>query len=183
MGEFVDRLARLVIKVASPDGRINLELRQPDQVVVSFVPGAYRSYTAGRLARQLAQLATLTWTRYHRGYRETVEAILGPLTDDGYAHPRDREFWARLERLSLSSTSDHKTIHLRSRALVAWDISIADRVPATLTERQFLAELHSAAATILTDYRARVVLLTDEVYNLGLPNWRRVATTLPGRRL
>jgi hypothetical protein len=98
MGEFVDRLARLVVNAASPDGRINLELRQPDQVVVSFAPGAYRSYTAGRLAHQLAQLAALAWTRYYRDYRKAVETFLGPLVDDGYVHPRDREFWNRLER-------------------------------------------------------------------------------------
>jgi len=45
-----------------------------------------------------------------------------------------------------------------------------------------MIELRSAVTALLADYRACVILLTDEVYDLGLPSWRRMDTGTPGGR-
>ena len=64
---------------------------------------------------------------------------------------------------------------IRSRALVTWRVELADEPVGSLTEQQFLAELDSAVAAVLASHRAKVTLLTDAVYDIGLPRSMRTA--------
>jgi hypothetical protein len=81
-----------------------------------------------------------------------------------------------------TGTSTHGDVEVRSRALVRWEFDLADGALPVLSEGEFLVELHSASGALLADYRARVTLLTAELYDLGLPRWRLAGTGVPGRR-
>ena len=168
------------VTASSPDGRLTALVRRRNEVEVRFAPGAYRSYRPEPLSRQLAQLASLTWIRYRRARLATLDDYLGGLVDDGDARPEDREYWDRLAAITVTGTSAH--LQVRSRALVSWEVEIADGALDGLSEHEFLAELHSAATTLLADYRARVILLTAEIYDLGLPSRRLAGNGAPGRR-
>jgi hypothetical protein len=66
-------------------------------------------------------------------------------------------------------------VAVRSRALRSWDVEIAGEPVGSLTESEFLTELDSAVAALLADHRAKVTLLTDAVYDIGLPRSMRTA--------
>jgi hypothetical protein len=178
MGELVDRLERLAVEAWSPDGRIAATARGRYQVQLRFVGGAYRGYADAELGHQLAQLATVLWTRYRREYTEIVAAFHDdddPVIED---EPRDLVFRERLEQLVVSGTSAQRWIRLRSRALVRWEVTAAEATVRTLTEEQFLGEVDSAVTDILGDYQAQLITLTDEIYDIGVPDsFRRVAAT------
>jgi hypothetical protein len=177
MGELVDRLERLAVEAWSPDGRMAATAEGRYQVRLRFVSGAYRKYDEVELGHQLAQLATVLWTRYRREYTEIVAAFHDdddPATDE---EPRDRIFRERLEQLDVSGTSAQGSIALRSRALVRWEVVVTEGTLRRLTEEQFLGELDSAIADILGDYQAQLITLTDELYDIGVPaSFRQSAT-------
>jgi hypothetical protein len=176
-----DHLTRLAVTVSSPDGRLTAEVRHPDRIAVRFGAGAYRSYRPDALSHQLALLATLTWTRYRRGYLAVLDEYLGGLIDDGDADPQDREYWHRLTDIAAAGRSAGGEVAVRSRALVHWEFDIGEGALNSLREHEFVAELCGAVHMLVADYRARLILLTDEVYGLGLPAWRRAGARAPGR--
>nr|WP_296067835.1 hypothetical protein [uncultured Actinoplanes sp.] len=174
MGELAERLSLLSVEARSPDGGLTATARGHGDVRVSFAHDAYRGYRPPALARQLEALATLLWARYRRRYREIVQdwARRDP-GDEPEPDDADREFQRRLERMHVAGRSALGRVTVRSRALVSWQVEIEPG--AALTEREFLAELDSAVAALLADHRARLTLLTDAVYDIGLPRAMRTA--------
>jgi hypothetical protein len=181
MGDIGDELVEVTVMASSPDGMIKAEARYGDRVDVSFVPGAYRRYHASALSHQLSRLAPVLWVRYRRAYLESLDAYLGGLHDDGDERPEDRTFWVRMEQVVARGVSQGRALTVHSRAMTGWDFDIADGALDTLSEAEFVAELRGAVLDLLIDYRAQVVLLTDEVYGLGLPKWWRTGTMRDGR--
>jgi hypothetical protein len=168
--DLADRLSRIVVNATSPDRNITAQAGHGDQVDVRFRAGAFRAYNARQLEHQLRQLAALTWTKYRRDYVEITELVLGPLIDDPDTLGReDIQFWDRLEQLAVQGDSPSGVVGVRSRALTSWEFTIDDAAFARMREHLFLAELRAAVAATLADYRARVILLKNEIYGLGLP--------------
>jgi hypothetical protein len=96
--------------------------------------------------------------------------------DEELARSReDREFQRRLEAVTVSATSSRGWIRVRSRALVSWHIRIPREPVGSLSEQEFLAEVDGAVASLLADYRAQVTLLTDAIYDIGVPRALRAA--------
>jgi hypothetical protein len=171
LGRLVDRLEDLAVEAVSLDGKIRASVRGRCRVTVGFAPWSYGSYAEPDLGHQLAHLASLLWTRYRRDYTEIVDAFLEEpvhVEDDD-----DRRFAERLARLRVSGRSTKGRISVDSRALVRWEVAVAAGTVRALGEDEFLAELASAVDDVLADYRAQLVLLTDEIYGIGLPSWRR----------
>lgn len=168
MGELSERLDRLAVQTWSPDGNICAEARGEYQISVRFAAGTYRTYTESTLGQQLGRLGALVWTRYRREYTEIMETFLEeePLPRED---PEDRRFRERLEQLHLAGASADGRIGIRSRALVHWELTIAPGTLRALTEPEFLAQLDGAVREVVADYRARLILLTHEVYDIGLP--------------
>lgn len=168
--DLADRLSQLVVSATSPDGNITAQVRHGDQVDVRFRPGTFRGYKVRPLEYQLRQLAALTWTKYRREYLDVTELALGPLFDDPETMGReDIQLWDRLEQLAVHGVSPTGVVSVRSRALTSWEFTIDDAAFARIREPFLLAELRAAVAATLADYRARVILLKDEIYGLGLP--------------
>jgi hypothetical protein len=176
VGELADRLSALSVEARSPDGRISALARGTDDITVRFTGDAYRRYTESDLARQLEQLAVLTWTRYRRAHNSIIESFVdqdGPVSGD---NEQDRVFYERLEHLTVVGASTDRWVTLQSRALVRWDVTVVDGAVRALTEEQFLGELGSAVADLMGDYQAQLIFMTDEIYDIGLPS----STRAPG---
>jgi hypothetical protein len=174
VGELAERLSRLVVEAASSDGKISATARGPGDVRIGFAPDAYRHFRAGVLARRLEALATALWVRYRRRYLEIVTSWADR---DEQPEPtdEDRDFQRQLADLRVTGVSARGRVIVRSRALVSWHVEIAGEPVGSLTESEFLAELDSAVAALLADHRAKVTLLTDAVYDIGLPRSMRAA--------
>jgi hypothetical protein len=172
MGELAERLSLLAVDARSPDGRIVATVRGRREVEIGFAGDGYRGYRAAALARQLEALAALLWARYRRRYLEIVASWVD---SDEPATPadEDREILRRLEQVEVSGVSPHGWVRLRSRALVSWQVLIENEPAAELSEQQFLAELGGAASALLGDYDAKLILLTDEISDIGLPRHLR----------
>jgi hypothetical protein len=168
MGELIDRLRRLSIQAWSPDGGVRGSVRDRLRVEISFAPDAYRRYSEPALGHQLAQLAAVLRARYRREYAATVAAYHGTdlVTDD---EPRDVEFRERTAALVARGDSARGWVSARSRALVGWEVTVADGAVRTLSQAEFLAEVDGAAAAILRDWQNKVILLTDDLYDIGVP--------------
>jgi hypothetical protein len=173
MGELGERLSLLSVEARSPDGGLSATARGHGDVRVSFAHDAYRGYSPPTLARQLEALATLLWARYRRRYLEIVHTWTEGDPHEHEPDAADREFQRRLERMDVSGRSALGRVTVRSRALVSWQVDI--RPGPALTEREFLAELDSAVAAVLADHRARLILLTDAIHDIGLPRAMRTA--------
>lgn len=174
MGELAERLSLLGIEARSPDGGLTATVRGRGEVRVSFARDSYSRYAAAGLARQLEQLAALAWARYRRRYLQIVAAYVNA-GDETAESEEDRIFRQRLEQLTVSGVSGRQWVRVRSRALVSWEVRIAGEPVGSLTEQEFLAELDSAVAGLLADHRAKLILLTDAVHDIGLPRAMRTA--------
>lgn len=174
MGELAERLSLLAVEAQSPDGRLTATAQGRDDVRVSFAADAYRSYRADVLAHQLEALATLLWARYRRSYLEVVSSWTDR-DEEPEPSAEDREFERRLTEVNLVGSSPDGWVVLRSRALVSWQVEIIGDPVRSLTEREFLAEVDSAVRDLLADHRAKLILLTDAVYDIGLPRAMRAA--------
>lgn len=179
MGILIDQLDRLSVEACSPDGCIRAEARGRYRISIQFRRNAYPFYAESVLGQQIAHLATLTWSRYRREYVELVNAFVDDST--GEDSECDRWFSDGLKQMIVTGSSASGRIRLRSRALVRWECVIAPGTVRALTERDFLAELDQAVAEVTSDYRARVIMLTDEVYGLALPQSYRSPTSVGSR--
>jgi hypothetical protein len=109
------------------------------------------------------------WTRYRRAYVETVAAVRAgdnPIIDDD---PRDLEFRERMAALVVQSRSEEGWISLHSRALVDWNVEVGADAIRQLGEDEFLAELSGAVTHIVRDWQGKLIVLTDEIYDIGVP--------------
>lgn len=172
VSELTERLSLVDVEAQSPDRGLTASVRGRGDVRVSFGFDAYRMYTAVRLTRQLEALATLLWARYRRRYLEVVAEWTG-LDEDAEADEADLEFERRLAGLEVTGMSDGGWVSLRSRGLVSWQVTFRGEPVRSLSEQEFLAELDGAVAAVLADHRHQVVLLTDEIYDIGLPRSMR----------
>jgi hypothetical protein len=174
VGELAERLSLLAVEAQSPDRGLAATARGRDDVRVSFAVGAYRGYRADVLARQMEALATLLWARYRRRYLEVVSEW-ADRDEEPEPTAEDREFGRRLAEVNVVGSSPRGRLVLRSRALVSWQVEIIGDAVGSLTEREFLAEVDGAIRELLADHRAKLILLTDEVYDIGLPRAMRAA--------
>jgi len=174
MGELAERLSLIAVEARSPDGGLVAAVAGRQDVSVRFLSDAYRRYRRADLAHQLEVLATLAWTRYRRSYLEVV-ASWADRDEEPATTDQDREFQGRLAALEIVGVSASGWVTVRSRALVSWHVEIAGEPVGSLTEPEFLAELDSAVSALLADHRAKVTLLTDAVYDIGLPRSMRAA--------
>lgn len=170
MGELIDRLERLAVEVRSLDGTITATVRGRYQIQLEFLPGTYARRTEDELAYQLGQLAAVVCARYRREYTEMVAVFYDGDDFLDEEAPHDVAFRERLAQMVVIGGSAQRWITIRSRALVRWDVTVADGAVRTLTEEEFLGQANSALADVLADYQSQLIMLTDEMYDIGVPN-------------
>jgi hypothetical protein len=173
MGELAKLLERIDVEVTSPDGQMTARVQGRVQLSLDFRGRAYGRYDDAELARQLGQLATLTWVRYHRDYMEVEEAFLGHSVQE--QEPEDLRFEREAEQLTVSASSPSGWVTTTSRALVSWTVRLEPGIQRELSQDQFVAEVLASAADTIGAYRAARAQLLDQYYDLsaGLPPWRR----------
>jgi hypothetical protein len=176
MSEFADRLANLSIRAESPDGRIAGHVEGRMRVQVRFVGDAYGRYAEGELGHQLGQLAAVLWSRYRRGYDE-VTATYRDGSPAPYETPEDIGFRDRRANLIVHGRSPHGWIKVTSRALVRWEVDVAGGAVRALSETDFLAELDGVVTDVLRRWQQEVIVLSDEIYGIGVPAALRQAPT------
>ncbi|BCY13195.1 hypothetical protein [Actinoplanes sp. L3-i22] len=174
MGEFADQLSVLSVRADSPDGRITGSVESPPRASVRFRDGAYRGYSDGELGHQLGQLAALLFARYRREYDEILAAYRDlPAGSDAvqYTTPQEITFRERQAALTVHGRSTRGRLEVDTRALVRWEVRVAAGTVSTLSEAEFLTEAESVIVDVLRDWRSQTILLTHEIYGIGVPKW------------
>jgi hypothetical protein len=174
MGEFADQLARVTVQAESPDGQIVGRVGGQMQVEIHFREGAYARFSERDLGHQLGQLAAVLWSRYRREYDE-VTALYRDGEPAPYEEPEDVAFRERRAALKVRGRSSLGWIEASSRALVRWDVTVAEGTVRALTESEFLGQVDSAVADILRDWQHQVIVLTEQIYGIGVPIALRTA--------
>lgn len=187
MGELNDRLANAVARAQSPDGLISASVTGGgDSIEVTMRrSGAYRRYTDDRLAHQLGQLARLTATEHLRLERTIVAAAFGDSMspDDGFdPDPVLRQYRQAITQLVTCADSDDGRIRLTTRGMVSWEVRIATGTVRRRSESEFLAQLHGAIGNLFADYQGKVMVIRDDLYDLGWSERSRRASGFGMRR-
>jgi hypothetical protein len=183
MGEFTDRLSLLSVRADSPDGRITGSVESPPRATIRFRDRAYRQYSDSGLAHQLDQLAALLFARYRREYDEVLAAYrdLPPGAGDlRYATSQEITFRERQAALTVRGRSARGRLEVTTRALVRWEVTVAAGTVSSLDESEFSSEVQSVVADVLRDWRNQTILLTEEIYGIGVP--RSLTDARLGRR-
>lgn len=173
MGEYADQLARVSVQAESPNGQIVGRVGGQMQVEIRFRENAYRRFSEHELGHQLGQLASVLWSRYRREYDE-VTAFYRDGEPAPYEESEDVAFRERRAALTVRGRSSRGWIEASSRALVRWEVTVDAGAVRTLTESEFFAELDSAVTDILRDWRHKVIVLTEEIYGIGVPSALRI---------
>jgi len=150
MSDLAHRLAELTVDVASPDGHVTATVIGGARLSVRIDPASYPRYTDEQLAHQLSQLGALMWVRYRQAAYEVLRDVVGDDLVDDEGEDRDRR--RRLEQLTATATAPGGAITIRTRALLAWDVSIADGTIRTLPAAQFVAELQATIGAVVHDH-------------------------------
>jgi hypothetical protein len=174
VGQLAERLSQVSAEARSPDGGLWATFHGRDDLRTGFAPGAYRRYSSAGIERQLGALAAVLWARYRREYLEVVAAWADAGADSDQS-AEDRLFRQSLEQLEVAGTSPGQWVTVTSRALTSWDFRLKPATLRALPEHEFLAETTGAVTALLVDHRAKTILLTDEVYDIGLPRSMREA--------
>ncbi|MFI1989082.1 hypothetical protein [Actinoplanes sp. NPDC020271] len=174
MGEFADRLSVLSVRAESPDGQIVGSVESPPQANISFRDRAYRQYSDGDLGHQLGQLAAVLFVRYRREYDEILSAYRDLPAEAGdvrYESLQEATFRERQAALVVRGRSARGRLEVSTRALLRWDVTVTEGTVSSLSESEFLAEANSLVAEVLRDWRNQTALLTNEIYDIGVPKW------------
>jgi hypothetical protein len=162
----------MTVTAASPDGQVSAEISWYGEVLsLTFCRDAYRRYIEPVLAHQLAQLATLLWTRQRRYYREIIDATFDhPIHDDAAdIDPKRRPYNERLSQITVEAESDDRAIKICTEGMQHWTFTISPGTLSHLPEDEFIARISKAARQVMTAYRGRMLRLREEFYGPLIP--------------
>lgn len=153
-----DRLDDIRLRVCVPVTGIAAELRNRDQVTVTFGPEVYRRQTERRLERSLAGLARLLCTAWLRATAEVlVDSFIRPATDCGY-------FRAARADLVASGMSINARVTVTAIDMRDIHVGIADGTLETCGEEEFGVSVAEAVTALLTDHMLKVRELKDRYF-------------------
>jgi hypothetical protein len=171
-GELLDRM---VITVTSPDGNIRATINNAVHVDVEFLPGAFPRYDEYRLGQQLARLGVNTFIGFKRGRTEAYRRSYGLSAEEAEragqpsTDPRRLRYEEELDRLRGEGRSTGGVIHVSTIGMLRWAVEIRPGSIHRLGEERFLAEIHSALDSLLTDRQVKIIMLKAEHFDLGIP--------------
>ncbi|HZE39032.1 MAG TPA: hypothetical protein VE172_09510 [Stackebrandtia sp.] len=167
MGILADRLDAMVVRVSSPDGRIAGELRNRDDITVSFPAGGFRRYTERGLEHQLSRLVLRLWTGYRRGF----DTALAEALDGNPEKPRrswdanQRRFHTAQAETVAEGMSPAECVYLRTAGMRSCDVVVRDGTVNKMDESEFVAELLGAYRAMNRDFRAKMYELRAEHFD------------------
>ena len=150
-----ERLKAMQVSVTSPDNKIRGILHGQSDISMEFRPDSYRQYRERDLEHQCAQLATLVWTGYRRGYEKVIrDAGMTPILEPNDQWDKTKKRYHEIRRqIEGKGTSLGGHVRVKTQALLRWQIRIADGTLETLDEKEFTREILSAVAVAIKDYR------------------------------
>lgn len=173
MGLVADELEALTVRVSSPDGNIQGELKGR-AVRFAFRPGTYRNYREADLEHQFARLMTLLSTGYRRGHGQVMSrhgftSIVKPSdTEDAGT----RQYLDGMVNMRLSGATSKRLLRLRCTGMRDWRCRIAEGALGKLSQSELVAEAEAAVLALIDDYLEQRLFLKDEVFGLGVPEIR-----------
>ncbi|MFY1686339.1 hypothetical protein [Plantactinospora sp. WMMB782] len=185
IGEYLDNM---VVTVDSPDERIRARVSNYHDVEITFAPGAFDRYDEEQLSHQLARLGVTTWVAYHRARSEAYRLSQGLSSDElaDAERPSDdpyrRQYEVELNAIEGEGVSAGGAVRVRTYGLMQWNVDIEPGSIRRLGETAFLAELHSAMKSLLSDREMKIIGLKSEYFDIGIPRrWRELMTELRTR--
>ena len=148
MPDLATLLARMTVRVTSPDGRVRAELRGR-KVAVSFASAeAYASYRdATVLAAQVSTALTSAYAAAERGRRRLVAEYTSLHVEDGpHWDPSRRRLHEERDALRASGESARGRVRVTTVGLRDWTVAVAPGTLQRMDAARFLAELAAALA-------------------------------------
>lgn len=147
-----DRLDAIRVRVRAPGAAIEAELRHPRQISISLDEGAYPFMREPQLESALAGLARLLYTGWVRQYRTALEgSAISPVENPEFVAGR-----ATIESVGRSADGRITIIAVGMENI---QVRLAPGTLRELSERQFTAALHQAAAGFIADQGAKISAL------------------------
>lgn len=166
MGELADRVDSMRVRVSTPDGGLTAELRDRDQLSLTFRDGLYRLFDhEADLERRLTTLANLLRVARTREYERIYREVTGDSSgDEKPTTVRDLEWHAEREELEAVGSSSDGRITVRVTGMRRWQVSVRSGTLRALDERQFVAAVGEAAGALIRDQFAKLVTLSNKYY-------------------
>jgi hypothetical protein len=163
MSSLADRLDNLHVRVKAPGVEIYAELRNRDNVTISFEPGIYDWLDERHLEHHMSGLARLLYVAWVRAYRaalpEGFQASLGEVDTQA-----DRDYLAAREDLVTEGASPDRRIVLVARGMHEIRVHIAPGTIRALDEYQFAEHTRQAFAALLHERLTQIRELKQRFY-------------------
>ena len=165
----------MTVTVTSPDANLRARVRGRRLAGLEFRPGAYERYSATDLAHQLARTATLVFVNRDRAVAQlTGEAGLTRRKDPGDArNEAERRYLERVFALPVVGVGPDERVRFKANGMARWECRIERGVLRRLDEAEFVAETVGAVGDLLRRARHETLLLKDECFGLGVPEYVR----------
>jgi hypothetical protein len=157
-----ERIDAIRLDVAVPGTEIRAQLRDRDQVTLSFGRGRYDYMRERDLEHHLATLARLLYTGWIRAYRATIsETMLDSFDPESQT---DQEYAAARDRLTSRGASGDGRITMTASGMREVTVKVAAGTIDELDENEFSDATREAVAALIADHLAQVEELKDLCY-------------------
>ncbi|MGH8794421.1 MAG: hypothetical protein ACRDXX_17445 [Stackebrandtia sp.] len=166
MSSLVDRLERMTVTVASPDG--NIKAKADSERRTRFWLSdrdAFAAYDAETLADQVAAVLRALGEGRRRGIRQAYESHGRTVADSSGPHwdARRRGYRAALAEMEVRGKSHNGFIRLKTSGMLDdYRVKIHPAAVERLNAESFLAELYSAYRSLRSDHTQRRAALKRE---------------------
>lgn len=168
-----ERLARMTVRVTSPDRRVRVELRRRSAAVSFASTSAYAEYRdATVLAAQVSTALTSAYAAADQARRRIVEQHPRlRVSDEPHWDPRRRRLHEERDLLEGRGESPGGYVRVTTTGLRAWDVHVVAGTLQRLNAGRFCAEVNTAVAEAVRSHAEAVYRL--KVKYLGRVGVRR----------
>jgi hypothetical protein len=166
VGVLSDRLDEMRVQATSADGAIVGELRNRNEVHLTFAPGSYRRYNELTLEDQLIGLARLLWAGRMKKYYAAVSEAFGETVtgEPRPVGPRDVAYHAARDELVAEGRSADDRVHVAVQGMRRWTIRIKRGTVRALSEEEFAVRAGEAASELIRDQFSKIKELKRRIY-------------------
>jgi hypothetical protein len=154
MGELADRLDNIHLHVRIPGTEIEADLRDRNNVTISFGDGGYEFLNERNLEHYLATIARLLYVGWVREYRVAIEgtAIVIPEPET----QADRDYIAARSEMEVTGASADGRVEISAIGMRDPQVRIARGTVRELSEAEFLARTKEAVEALTEDYQTKI---------------------------
>ena len=161
MSDLAERLDNIRVRATVPGTELYAELRNRNEVALTFGEGVYEFIDERALERTLASLAKRLYTGWLREYREVISTT-GINIEPQDQH--DYNFLEELHGLEVSVTSSDERITLSTVGMLDFSAKLCRGTVRELTEKEFTARVAEIAPQLIFRYQAQASQLKARYY-------------------